>query len=165
MNDIRVRDEVSRWAVELVDARRDLDEIQAIDRESFPQPWGDETFTRELRKYPLSRIYVVRVDGTGAVGFCAVWVVADELHINSLAIGRRWRRRGAARALLARVLVAAHQLGARRATLEVRASNVAARRLYEGIGFTVTATRSEYYSKPVEDALILGRDLESPLRV
>jgi len=49
-------------------------------------------------------------------------------------------------------------LGARRATLEVRRSNEAARLLYERFGFSVAGVRPEYYSKPVEDALILWRD-------
>ena len=161
MNDSSARGE-GEWTVELVDPRRDLDQIQAIDRESFLQPWTAAAFARELRKYPLSRIYVIRLDGAAAVGFCVTWMIVDELHINSFAIGRRWRRRGAGRLLLARVLVMAQRLGARRATLEVRTSNVGARRLYEAMGFNVTATRPKYYSRPVEDALILWRDLESP---
>ena len=161
MSDSDARDE-GEWAVELVDPRRDLEEIQAIDRESFFQPWTAAAFARELRKYPLSRIYVIRLAGAGVVGFCVTWMIVDELRVNSFAIARRWRRRGAGRALLARVLVMAHRLGARRATLEVRTSNVAARQLYEAMGFVVTATRPRCYSRPVEDALILWRDLESP---
>ena len=61
-------------------------------------------------------------------------------------------------ALLRHVLAEARRLGARRATLEVRASNEAARRFYERLGFYVAATRRNYYTNPVEDALILWRD-------
>jgi ribosomal-protein-alanine N-acetyltransferase len=46
----------------------------------------------------------------------------------------------------------------RRATLEVRESNLAARRLYERLGFTITAKRPKYYTEPEEDALILWRE-------
>ena len=56
------------------------------------------------------------------------------------------------------VLVDAARSGVRRATLEVRESNVAARRLYERLGFTVTAKRPKYYAQPEEDALILWRE-------
>jgi ribosomal-protein-alanine N-acetyltransferase len=48
--------------------------------------------------------------------------------------------------------------GARRATLEVRRSNEAARRLYRALGFEERAVRSRYYTAPEEDALILWRD-------
>jgi ribosomal-protein-alanine N-acetyltransferase len=49
-------------------------------------------------------------------------------------------------------------LGVRRATLEVRRSNLPAVRLYEKLGFRVTSVRPDYYTKPVEDALILWRE-------
>ena len=61
-------------------------------------------------------------------------------------------------AVLRHVLEKARQLGATRATLEVRASNEGARRLYERLGFSVAGVRPNYYSSPVEDALILWRD-------
>ena len=57
------------------------------------------------------------------------------------------------------VLAEGRRLGATRATLEVRASNAAARGFYERLGFYVaTAVRKNYYSNPVEDALILWRE-------
>ena len=149
------------WTIELIVPPRDLDAVRAINRDAFPRTQGGDTIARELKKYPLSRVYVIR-DSTVTVGFCVAWLIADELHINNFAIGRRWRRRGAARALLAQVLTEAQQAGAQRATLEMRASNGVARHLYEGAGFMVTAVRPAYYSRPVEDALILWRDLESP---
>jgi ribosomal-protein-alanine N-acetyltransferase len=67
--------------------------------------------------------------------------------------------------LLEFVLKKGVELGARRATLEVRRSNEAARLLYERFGFTVAGIRAAYYSKPVEDALVLWRDnLQDPHR-
>jgi ribosomal-protein-alanine N-acetyltransferase len=61
-------------------------------------------------------------------------------------------------ALIRRVFHEAARMGARRATLEVRRSNEDARRLYERLGFYVAAVRPHYYSKPVEDALVLWCD-------
>jgi ribosomal-protein-alanine N-acetyltransferase len=57
-----------------------------------------------------------------------------------------------------RVFEVAKGLGAHRATLEVRTSNWRARQLYERLGFRQTGIRRNYYSHPVEDALILWRD-------
>ena len=80
------------------------------------------------------------------------------LHINNLAVLPEFRRTGVASELLEFVLRAGAAAGARRATLEVRRSNDAARLLYERFGFSVAAVRADYYSKPVEDALVLWCD-------
>ena len=85
------------------------------------------------------------------------WMVADELHINSLAVDEKWRRRGIARRLLQHVFHESVAAGARSATLEVRQSNTAGRALYERLGFAVEGVRREYYQHPREDALILWR--------
>jgi ribosomal-protein-alanine N-acetyltransferase len=91
-------------------------------------------------------------------GFCAFWLVFDEIHINNLALRPGYRGQGYGTALLHHVLLEARRLGARRATLEVRAGNAGALRLYERLGFYVAGTRRNYYTNPVEDALILWRD-------
>ena len=88
-------------------------------------------------------------------------VILDELHVNNLAVAPAWRRQGAGAALLVHVLRESCQLAARRATLEVRASNTAARRVYERFGFVVVGVRPGYYSRPTDDALILWRELVS----
>ncbi len=67
------------------------------------------------------------------------------------------RRVGIATQLLRHVLKEGAASGARRATLEVRRSNEAARLLYERFGFEIAAVRQNYYSKPEEDALVLSR--------
>jgi ribosomal-protein-alanine N-acetyltransferase len=90
------------------------------------------------------------------------WIVADELHINNLAVRPECRGAGVGRTLLESVFHHAVALGARRATLEVRQSNAAARKLYERLGFSVAAIRKAYYDHPVEDALILWRDELAP---
>ncbi len=93
----------------------------------------------------------------------ACWLIFDELHINSLAVDERLRRRGIARRLLRGVFRDAIGAGARSATLEVRRSNEAARRLYLSLGFVVDAVRRDYYQLPREDALILWhRQLAAP---
>ena len=98
------------------------------------------------------------------MGFCCFWLVLDEIHISNLAVRAECQGRGYGSALLEHVLEVGASRGARRATLEVRRSNAAARRLYERLGFEVAATRPNYYINPREDALILWRchDADSP---
>ncbi|HEX6463283.1 MAG TPA: ribosomal protein S18-alanine N-acetyltransferase [Vicinamibacterales bacterium] len=133
----------------------DLDAIVALEAQAFTNPWPRETLVWELRNSDVTRIYLLRNDAGAVVAFCVCWVVFDELHINTLAVAPDERRKGLATLLLEHVLAEGSKEGARKATLEVRASNTAALALYERLGFRVTATRPRYYTNPDEDALIL----------
>jgi ribosomal-protein-alanine N-acetyltransferase len=145
------------WTIERTLSDRDLDAIVAIERASFSNPWTREMYVRELQNPDVSFLYVLRMPTDGIVGFCSFWLVLDELHINNLAVRGEFRGLGAGTALLEYVIQAGATRGADRATLEVRRSNAPARRLYERLGFTVAATRPNYYVSPPEDALILWR--------
>ena len=157
------------WAIERVLSERDLDEIVAIEQACFTNPWTRQMYLRELQNPDVSFSYVLRLTGFPGeqgpiVGFCCFWLVLDEIHINNLAVRAECQGRGYGSALLEHVLEVGASRGARRATLEVRRSNAAARRLYERLGFEVAATRPNYYINPREDALILWRchDADSP---
>lgn len=128
----------------------DLLSIAALESNAFSNPWTREALI-EMISSDVTRLYVARY-GRQIVAFCACWVIAGELHINTLAVDGDMRRRGIATNLLHHVL---QQTAVKRATLEVRRSNTAALKLYEGLGFTATAVRRRYYSNPDEDALIL----------
>ncbi len=144
--------------VERLGPDADLAPIVDIERASFSTPWTADMFRWELRNGDVSATYVMK-SGDLVVAFCCVWVVLDELHINNIAVRPEFRRQGVAGALLAHVTAEAVGKGATRATLEVRRSNVAALRLYDRLGFAVAGVRPNYYTNPVEDALILWRSI------
>src|SRR5215217_5926907 len=150
-----------RFRIEPLDGQADLDGVLSVEAESFTNPWTREMYSWELQNRSVCHIYVVRTPECAVAGFCAFWLVFDEIHINNVAVRPQFRGQGIGTALLHHILGEAKQLGAKRATLEVRASNDAARRLYERLGFYVAATRRNYYTNPVEDALILWRDESS----
>lgn len=149
------RSDVQDFSIEPLSGDKDLDGVIAVEAESFTNPWTREMYVSELRDRSVCHILVVRADGHPVVGFCSFWLICDEIHINNLAIHPAFRRRGLGTALVRAVLAQAATLGATRATLEVRESNVSARQLYERHGFRLAATRRAYYTNPVEDALIL----------
>ena len=138
------------------DLGRDLDGILAVDAATFERPWTRAMYEWEWTHSDVARFYVA-CHGEAVVGYCAGWVIFDELHINNLAVAPEWRRRGVGAGLLVFVLGAAAAEGATRATLEVRRSNEPARRLYERFGFAFAGVRTGYYREPVEDALVLWR--------
>jgi ribosomal-protein-alanine N-acetyltransferase len=91
-------------------------------------------------------------------------IVEGELQVEDLAVLIEQRGRGIGRALMRRAIGEARSRGAAWATLEVRAGNEVARRLYERVGFRVVGRRRDYYRAPLDDALIMkceGREWES----
>ena len=144
-------------AVTSLETAADLDAVLEVDAESFLRPWTREMYEAELRNPAVTRIFLIRT-GEQVAGYCATWFLPGELHINNLAIRPAHRRQKLATVLLANVLHAAREAGCLRATLEVRRSNDAARDLYEGLGFRLAGVRQDYYTDPVEDALVLWRD-------
>jgi ribosomal-protein-alanine N-acetyltransferase len=140
----------------------DLPGVHAIERASFQVPWPDDAYRNELLTNRLAS-YVVARAGADIVGFGGLWVKVDEAHITSFAVDPRWRRRGDGEWMLLALLDRAVERGAREATLEVRLSNVPARRLYEKYGFRPVGIRPRYYSDNGEDALIMTTEpLASP---
>ena len=150
------------WRTEPLTLLADLDTILEIERASFVNPWTREMYLAEFENTGVSFCYVVRHPSRELVGFCSFWRVLDELHINNLAVLPSHRGAGAGTALLRATLQEGARMGARRATLEVRRSNEAARRLYERLGFSVAGVRRGYYTKPVEDALVLWKEHLTP---
>jgi ribosomal-protein-alanine N-acetyltransferase len=138
---------------------RDLEDVVAIARESFSNPWTRTMFQRELDLGSVSRAYVARNRAGTLVAFCTCWLIVDELHINTVAVHPAHRGHGYARRILDHVFAEVIPLGARRATLEVRRSNVVAIGLYESMGFKTESVRRDYYRDPPDDALILWAEL------
>jgi ribosomal-protein-alanine N-acetyltransferase len=91
-------------------------------------------------------------------GYGGMWLMVDEAHITTFAVHPAWRRQRIGERLLLAFLDLAIERGAHEATLEVRLSNVPARRLYEKYGFRPVGLRPRYYSDDNEDALIMTTD-------
>src|SRR5262245_24329499 len=107
-----------------------------------------------------SAILLVAIEGADhVIGAFSGNVVVNELQIDNLAVSDRRRRMGIGQRLLREALSFAKRLGARTATLEVRASNFPARSLYANEGFVIDGFRSRYYAAPSDDALLLSREI------
>ena len=144
--------------VERLSTPADLDGVIAIEDASFHNPTTREWYQAELNRPEVCYIYVLRTPDCAVAAFCAFWRVAEQIHINNLAVRPEWRGQGLARHLLSAVIAESVGMGAIRATLEVRRSNASALRLYAGAGFVEAGVRRNYYTQPVEDALVLVRE-------
>lgn len=138
--------------------KEDIDQVLAIERDSFSMPWSRNIFLSEFRSPLVSTLLVALADdplSRKVIGYTVSWLAADEMHILNLATASERRRQGIAKKLVLAGLRRAYQKGATRAFLEVRTSNAAAQRLYSNLGFTGTSVRREYYDSPVEDAVMM----------
>ena len=101
-------------------------------------------------------IYLAAETESGELaGVCGVLDILGEGDISNVAVAAAFRRQKIAERMLAELLKRGKERGITAFTLEVRASNRAAIRLYEKFGFVPEGRRKNFYTKPVEDALIL----------
>jgi ribosomal-protein-alanine N-acetyltransferase len=92
------------------------------------------------------------------VGFSGIWVMADEAHITNIAVRRQYQGRGLGELLLIATIDLARELKASTMTLEVRASNLVAQKLYSKYGFRHEGVRRSYYLDNREDAIIMSTE-------
>ncbi len=135
----------------------DLDAVAAIEEASDLPSRSPEARRAELGD-ERTRGVVLEVGGA-VVGVGSLWLAPDEAHITSLAVAGEARRRGHGRRLARTLVALAGSLGAEAVTLEVRASNGAARALYAGQGFEEVGERRRYYADG-EDAIIMTLALD-----
>src|SRR5512147_2564294 len=79
------RNSMAAWQIDLLSSADDIDAILAIEHASFTNPWTREMYQAELENRGVSLCFMARDDAGRIVGFCSVWRVLDELHINNLA--------------------------------------------------------------------------------
>ena len=135
--------------------RGHIPQIAALERECFSTPWSENMLSDAL--FDPKASFIVAEDGEGGVlGYAGLQVVLDEGYIDNVAVEPDARRHGVASALLD-VYCRFGAVNLAFLTLEVRASNEAARGLYEKYGFQQAGLRPGYYQHPREDAVIMTR--------
>jgi ribosomal-protein-alanine N-acetyltransferase len=92
-------------------------------------------------------------------GFLVARRVMSDLEVLNFAVMQGARRRGIGASLLREAIAWSKTFLAEKAILEVRESNVPALRFYERNGFQVSGRRKNYYTAPIEDALLLTASL------
>ena len=120
-----------------------------------PEPWSARLFWSELGQLD-TRHYVVALAEEELVGYAGLCDYPDEAFVQTMAVAPAAQGRGVGRLLLEELLAEADRRRQRVVSLEVRADNEAAQRLYARHGFTRTGVRRGYYPGGV-DALVLTR--------
>ncbi len=147
----------------------DIPEVAALEKRVFSLPWSRYAFEHELQHNPMAHFLVLRErerdsmqraasnppSNPSLLGYGGFWLIIDEAHICTLAVHPDWRGHGLGELLLVHLIDRASQVNAAVLTLEVRATNLAAQRLYGKYGFRKVGRRIGYYTDTGEDALIM----------
>lgn len=136
----------------------DLDGVMEVERLSYLTPWSRDAFYSEiLQSYT---VYLVAKDGDKIVAIGGMHVVWEDAHVTNIAVHPLYRGRGLGEWMMRELIERAQQRGARRMTLEVRASNLTAQNLYRKMGFVTApgAVRKGYYTDTNEDAIVMWKD-------
>lgn len=141
-------------------APRHLDALARLEETCFAEPWTREGLAAELES-DTAVFAVAEVSGETA-GYAGMHRILDECYVDNVAVFPRFRRHGAAAALMEYLIEDAKKNGALFLSLEVRPSNAAALALYAKFGFRQAGIRRDFYRLPKEDALILTLFFKQP---
>ena len=141
----------------------DIEAVGLIDAGAYSRPWSAATWRRELGDSQRHHL-VAMVDGA-IIGHAGVLFVAEEAHVTTVAVMPDQQGRGVATLLVLDLLDETRSRGVDSATLEVRATDRRAQRIYSRIGFAPAGIRRRYYSEPIDDAVIMWLSDLSSARV
>ena len=137
----------------------DVDALLSLAKRAARRPWTRAQMQAELTRPQSQALGIRNGQSQELCGYIFFWVVAGEMEVVDLLVSTDFRRQGVAAVLLQEAIGNASIQGALRVFLEVRPSNVAARRLYENAGFVQVGIRPGYYLPEGEDALVLQLSL------
>jgi ribosomal-protein-alanine N-acetyltransferase len=143
----------------------DLPALSSIEQKSFPTPTKEKVYRYELTENKLAHYQALTLQHENQVerlvGFAGFWIIADELHISTIAVDPPQRGLGLGELLLLNILTLAYEHAAALVTLEVRESNQIAQALYQKYAFEFVGRRLRYYRDTGEDALLMTVNLKS----
>ena len=147
----------------------DVLSIRALEQQADTAAhWAEREYDALFDADAPTRIALVAVDDATLAqprGFIIARCAVGDWEIENVVVAGEHQRQGIATKLIQELLRRAHTGGATSVLLEVRESNLAARGLYEKLGFNQQGIRSNYYRNPPEDGLLLQISIKSGEKV
>lgn len=137
----------------------DVDEVLAIERDSFAEPWTKNMFLDELANRS-ARLLVLKRESR-IIGYMCYWEILDEAHLMTIAVNPRCRGEGFGKFLMDKLEELSRKDGLKRIILDVARRNRTARNLYAKCGFMSIGFRKNYYKATGDDALVMEKWLFS----
>lgn len=137
--------------------KKDITQVAALEAASFTMPWPAQAFAEQLQKEHT--LYMVAEKEGRVVGVCGYIECCGDADICNVSVEKTYQNQGVATKMLTMLMEEGYTLGVEAYTLEVRAGNAAAIRVYEKLGFQTEGVRPNFYENPREDALIMWKYL------
>ncbi|MBE5940596.1 MAG: ribosomal-protein-alanine N-acetyltransferase [Lachnospiraceae bacterium] len=130
----------------------DAQAVALIEKDNFSEPWSEESLN-DFLKHDYSHFFVAEKDDR-IIGYIGAYIAGDGMDITNVAVDKNERNQGIGGKLIDSVFECAKAHNCPVVNLEVRESNLSAIGLYEKKGFKSLGIRKNFYSKPVESAII-----------
>lgn len=130
-----------------------IEKIALIEKQNFSKPWSKQSLKEELTNN--TAYFLVAKNKTNVYGYIGMHIIKDEAYIANIAIDKAYQNKKIGTKLLNYVLKFGKENNLNFITLEVRTSNLIARKFYKSMGFKQVGIRKNFYNDPKEDAKIL----------
>lgn len=137
----------------------DIKDVMRVDQVSFSNPWTEDIFQLEIEKNDHAHYYVMTLENK-IIGYAGMWVVIDDAQITNIAILPEFRGFQLGEKLFNFLCKQAIVMGVTRLSLEVRASNTIAQKMYRKFGLVPGGVRKNYYTDNREDAIVMWVNLQ-----
>ena len=132
-----------------------IDDLVFIENSCFTHPMSKKNLLESIsnEKY----VFIGFIENEMLVGYGSIFIVSGEAYINNIAVLKDFRKKGIAKTIVNQLIDICKLKNCEFITLEVRESNFPAISLYEKQGFEKITIRKNYYSNPVENAIIMTK--------
>ena len=132
--------------------------VAEMEHQLFPDAWSEKSILETLDQ--ANTICLMAEKAGRTAGYLIAYTAVDEAEIARIAVVKELQRQGVARALFEELESVCGSEGIKKLLLDVRCGNTAARALYESLNFKEDGIRQRFYENPVEDAILMSRELE-----
>lgn len=131
-----------------------LVQIAQVEEQIFTDPWSQNALESTVMQ-PHGNIWVIEEEGR-VLAYLIFYIMGGEMEIARIAVLPQYRAKGYARELVSQFLSFVQEQQIEQVLLEVRSNNQSAIGLYKSQGFQNIGVRKNYYSNPLEDAVLMS---------
>lgn len=137
--------------------REDVADVAELERKIFSDAWSERAILETLDQ--KQTMLLAAYEDKKMIGYVILYYVLEDGEIARIAVADGYRRQGVATLMLREMVILCRDIGVSKILLDVRESNAAAYAFYERRGFVRDGIRKNFYSDPVENAILMSLEI------